>query len=134
MAIYLEFYAAIFTKKLKTTMKIAKLHCEFCPGATSLDKLATPCLSQPRLPFSFPGHSAIHGFFSPGAGQCTSLCWTPWGSCSISPAPPGPPGWQHSPLAQLSLLLVFCQQNTCCPIIQMRPLNSILLFHKWWFH
>lgn len=65
MAIYLEFYAAIFTKKLKTTMKIAKLHCEFCPGATSLDMLATPCLSQPRLPFSFPGHSAASWLFLP---------------------------------------------------------------------
>lgn len=93
---------------------------------TGLCSISFDSLGSPR-PFlqsfldSQPPSTGAWGYFSPGAGLCTCLCWPSWNSFSpISPTCHGLFEWQHSHLIKHSSELLICYElaeGALCSII-----------------
>lgn len=85
--------------------------------------------SGPQGPFWGHACSSVWGYSCPAPALIISLGWTSWGSCHISPACSGPPGWQHNsgapatPPSFISSANVLTQQHNQPGSLTMR-LNS----------
>ena len=85
-----------------------------CSPRATLAPFLQSCCPDGWLPVC----NGAQDFSSPGAGLCTSLCWTLWGFCQ------GPSRWQHNPLAYRPLLPL-------CVIWELAELTSFNVQKHW---